>query len=64
MITLIFHTPFRYLALGKYSPPYVDIFPAIKIQAHLCYLLPLRCLIEGSMTEYVADKSEQIRHLK
>lgn len=47
MIALIFHIPFRYPALGKYSQPHVDVFLPVKNQAHLSDLLPLRCLIQG-----------------
>lgn len=47
MITLIFHIPFRYLTILGNSQPHIDIFLPIKNQAHLRYLLPLRCLIQG-----------------
>lgn len=47
MITLIFHIPFRYLTILGNSQAHIDIFLPIKNQAHLRYLLPLRCLIQG-----------------
>lgn len=64
MITLIFHIPFRYLVLGKYSQPYVDIFPLLKSK-HICVIsCPWGTWYKGSMIEYLTDKAEQICLLK